>query len=278
MYYGTAASRLLGSAAVVFSFAACQGNEPDNAENGNGTENGPGNGGNGGGGEEQPQFTMAPVDLELSVKWADSNLGTTIATESGEYYACGSDPVPGLCGKDWRMPTKEEYEELIDPAKCCVEETTEGGVKGYKITSLKNGNSIFLPAAGYKKGGDLKEAQEYGCYWSSTSCGDEPAAWYLDFMIERGHQGNGTTVNYNKESDISSDSDLKFNFWDERNSNKNSFTYYPDGSFKLSWNSPSDVLGEVGMMFDTNKTHDQIGRFAADFKFTNQEVLMAVHI
>ena len=271
------------SAAVVFSFAACQGNEPDNSGNGNGTENGPGNGedngGNGGGGEEQPQFTMTPVDLGLSVKWADSNLGTTIATESGEYYAGGSDPVPGLCGKDWRTPTKEEFEELINPSNCSVEETTEGEVKGYKITSLKNGKSIFLPAAGYKKGGNLKEAQEYGCYWSSTACGDEPAALYLDFMMQRGHQGEGTEVRVNNsinnksEGNIFSESDLTYyvdNIIITGNTN-NRFTYYPDGSFKLSWDKASSdffVTARVGQKYNSDKTPDEIGCFAADYKFT----------
>ena len=98
-----------------------------------------------------PVFAMVPVDLGLSVKWAESNLGTTVATDCGDYYAGGgraSDPVPGLCGKAWRMPTRAEFEELIDPSKCSVKETTQDGVKGYKITSKSNGNSIFLPAAG----------------------------------------------------------------------------------------------------------------------------------
>ena len=241
------------SAAVVFSFAACQGNDPDNADNGNGTENG--NGGNGGGGDSEPQFTMIPVDLGLSVKWADSNLGTTVATECGEYYAGGSDPVPGLCGKAWRMPTKEEFEELINPANSSVEEATQGDVKGYRITSKKNGNSIFLPVSGDKG------------YWSSTGCTNYPAAWCLEFTIDNGHQGSGRQVHNNVSNKISSESDLTYEYWNESGGN-NSATIYPDGSFKLSWNNPNDVLAEVGLKFNVNKTHQQIGRFAADYKFT----------
>ena len=48
-------------------------------------------------------------------------------------------------GNDWRMPTKEEAQELID--KCTWDFTGTG----YKVTG-PNGNSIFLPAAGYRYG------------------------------------------------------------------------------------------------------------------------------
>lgn len=217
-----------------------------------------------------PAFSMVPVDLGLSVKWAESNLGTTVATENGDHYACdASDPVPGLCGKAWRMPTKAEFEELIN--NCSVEETAQDGVNGYRITSKKNGNSIFLPAAGYKKSGELRDSQEYGCYWSSTSCTSEPAAWYLDFMIELGHQGAGKDINNNSTQHISSGSNLRYEFWREGSSGNGSFSYYPDGSFKLMWSGgPSDILGEVGLYFNCNKTPGQIGSFAADYKFTKQ--------
>jgi hypothetical protein len=41
-------------------------------------------------------------------------------------------------------------------------------VNGYKVTSKKNGNSIFLPAAGYRRGSSLGSAGSYGGYWSSS--------------------------------------------------------------------------------------------------------------
>ncbi|MBR5174658.1 MAG: Ig-like domain-containing protein [Bacteroidales bacterium] len=50
-----------------------------------------------------------------------------------------------LLGGDWRMPTPEEWQELID--NCSWEWTTVNGVAGQRGTSLKNGESIFLPAA-----------------------------------------------------------------------------------------------------------------------------------
>ena len=48
-------------------------------------------------------------------------------------------------GGKWRMPTWDEQEELIEG--CINTFTTLNGVEGYKLTSKKNGNSIFLPMA-----------------------------------------------------------------------------------------------------------------------------------
>ena len=261
---------LMVSAVMVFAFAACSGDEPEKKVNGSENGGGDNGGGDNGGGEVVTTYSMVPVDLGLSVKWATSNLGTTVASESGEYYAWAagkSDPVPGLCGKDWRMPTKAEFEELLN--KCNVQETTQDGVKGYKITG-GNGNSIFLPAAGYKKGTDLRDNQAYGYYWSSTACSGQEAAWYLDFMIERGHQGASKKLTNNGSYKIYSGSDLTYNFWQEM-PNFGYMLYYPDGSFNLFWgNDPSDIVAEMGLELSGDKGHSDLGRFSADYKFTKQ--------
>lgn len=68
-------------------------------------------------------------------------------------------------GGSWRMPTKEELDELT--TKCTWERTTQNGLNGYKFTG-PNGNSIFLPAAGYRNGSSLFDAGSYGYYWSSS--------------------------------------------------------------------------------------------------------------
>lgn len=54
-------------------------------------------------------------------------------------------------GPGWRTPTKEQLEELVDPANTKMECITVNGVLGRKITSIRpgyEGNSIFLPFAG----------------------------------------------------------------------------------------------------------------------------------
>ena len=69
-------------------------------------------------------------------------------------------------GGSWRMPTDAELTELRK--QCTWTWTTQNGVNGYKVTSKSNGNSIFLPAAGYRDGSPLYEAGRYSCYWSSS--------------------------------------------------------------------------------------------------------------
>ena len=69
-------------------------------------------------------------------------------------------------GAEWRMPTAAEQKELWN--NCTWTWTTQNGVKGYKVTG-NNGNSIFLPAAGYRYDSDLYYTGFYGDYWSSSS-------------------------------------------------------------------------------------------------------------
>lgn len=69
-------------------------------------------------------------------------------------------------GGSWRMPTKAEQDELLE--QCTWTLTTRNRVNGYKVTSKKNGNSIFLPAAGYRNDSSLDRAGSFGYYWSSS--------------------------------------------------------------------------------------------------------------
>ena len=71
-------------------------------------------------------------------------------------------------GGNWRMPTRAEQDELRNTSNCTWTWTTQNGVKGYKVTSKKNGNSIFLPAAGCRINDYLRYAGSYGYYWSSS--------------------------------------------------------------------------------------------------------------
>lgn len=143
------------------------------------------------------------VDLGLSVKWATCNIGATLPADYGNYYAWGEiatkssydrgnsltygdsslgdisanatyDAARANCGDTWRIPTNAECQELID---CCSwtwtsQENSDGeAVNGYKIVGA-NGNSIFLPAAGFCYRSSLYFAGAYGTYWSSSPATD----------------------------------------------------------------------------------------------------------
>ena len=139
------------------------------------------------------------VDLGLSVYWASCNLGAEKPEESGEYYAWGEtkpkskysesnysyynantasyidignnisrtsyDAATVNLGNDWRIPTKDEMEELTN--KCTWEWVQVSSVNGYKVTG-SNGNSIFLPAAGSMYS-TVSHLNEQLSYWTSTA-------------------------------------------------------------------------------------------------------------
>jgi len=68
-------------------------------------------------------------------------------------------------GAYWRTPTRSEMDELI--SSCTHAWTTQNGVSGMRFTG-PNGNSIFLPAAGWRYLDSLYYEDPHGYYWSST--------------------------------------------------------------------------------------------------------------
>lgn len=73
-------------------------------------------------------------------------------------------------GGNWRMPTKDEIQELVD--SCSWEMTVYNDVNGYLVTG-PSGKSIFLPAAGDKSRISVSYSGYSGYYWAATVCGDE---------------------------------------------------------------------------------------------------------
>ena len=85
-------------------------------------------------------------------------------------------------GGNWRMPTKEEIEELV--WNCDWVWTTQDGVNGVKITSKVEGytdRSIFMPAAGYRDDSKLIFPEESGYLWSSTNTDMRTSAHCIHF-------------------------------------------------------------------------------------------------
>ena len=98
-----------------------------------------------------------------------------------------------MLGKEWRMPTYEEYLELIE--KCTWSWSIRNGVHGYLVTSNVpgNSNSIFIPAAGGKWGEKVEMEGTYLLYWTASLYPDRPEGGWDLCGYEKGAEA---TANY----------------------------------------------------------------------------------
>ena len=140
---------------------------------------------------------MIDLGLPSGTKWACCNVGASTPEGYGNYYAWGEtqpksvynwdtyqyyqngnvvnigsdiagtqyDAATANWGAPWRMPSLTQIRELLE--RCTSTWTTQNGVNGRKFVG-PNGGTIFLPAAGYRWGGELSNAGSLGFYWSST--------------------------------------------------------------------------------------------------------------
>lgn len=136
------------------------------------------------------------VDMGLpsGTKWATCNVGATSPEQPGKHYAWGEvttkstytegtskfyeksasdisgnknyDVATLKWGDGWRMPTEEEFKELID--YCNWKYVQKNGRWGVELTHYKNGIKIFLPATGAMDGTKRDEPNGCGMYWTST--------------------------------------------------------------------------------------------------------------
>ena len=107
-------------------------------------------------------------------------------------------------GSPCRIPTKDEFEELCNTNNCTWIWTSENSssnepIKGYKVTSKKNGNSIFLPASGYRCDKYVGDRIKHGYYWSSTLYSDNASRAYYNYLpstsgLNANYRYNGFTV------------------------------------------------------------------------------------
>ena len=155
------------------------------------------------------------VDLGLpsGTKWAKANLGGTNPQDLGQYFSWGNvtghakdsgydfsqttyngttgaglmgglstsssyDAARNIKGYPWRIPTYDDFLELL--SYCRAQWTTVSGQAGMRFTSNINGNSIFLPAAGYYNGTTLQLLGTNGYYWAAT-LNNATSAYNLNF-------------------------------------------------------------------------------------------------
>ena len=160
------------------------------------------------------------VDLGLPsrLKWATCNVGATSPEQAGLYFAWGettgytaADVRSGIrqftedvynagpaasintdltleqdaahvnLGGNWRMPTKDEYQELLDNCNIVMIDDYNGtGVAGKVFTSKVNGKSVFFPTVGNCYNSSVNNVGSDGVYWSA-SWNSHSEAWNLDF-------------------------------------------------------------------------------------------------
>ena len=170
---------------------------------------------------ESEEHEYVDLGLPSGTLWATCNIGANSPEEYGDYLAWGEtttksdynwstyfdtdngssfkkynsnggltelqptdDAATANWGSDWQMPSLAQIQELCS-SNTTTEWTQVNGVNGRKITSKSNGNSIFLPVAGYRYGTSLYSAGSYGYYWSrSLYAGDAYNAYYLYFLSD----------------------------------------------------------------------------------------------
>ena len=136
------------------------------------------------------------LDLPSGVKWSIRNMGCHPA-DGGGYYQWNTcflsdsydengfnpetcDCVNKFWGDNWRMPSVEEFQEL---EKYCILTWCYSKQKDYGIlVTGRNGNRIFIPAFGMKKGINKASDMKEGLYWTSDVSGDRKKAKSFEFF------------------------------------------------------------------------------------------------
>lgn len=174
------------------------------------------------------------IDLGLpsGLKWATCNVGASRPEEYGDYYPWGEietivgyrrryskwfdvsknaetrynkaqldssdDVATVIWGGEWRMPTKLDFQELIDNCNWIL--VTRNSHKCYEAISKINGKSIYFPFAGGSNSDENWGIGKYGLYWSSTPDESNTCRAYCLFLgsssqiLDRYGRYNGLSV------------------------------------------------------------------------------------
>ena len=177
-------------------------------------------------------FEYVDLGLPSGTLWAKCNLGASSEEEYGDFFAWGEisgyngldrsfdwstyewcqgssssltkynnsdglttlqpseDAATAQLGSGWRIPTREEWVELNNYTTKSNE--TINGIKGRRLKSTQNSNSIFLPFGGYFDGSSYVSAGSNANYWSSTLSSTKSKA-YIAYTPNSGAiRTNGT--------------------------------------------------------------------------------------
>lgn len=181
------------------------------------------------------------LGLPSGTLWGNCNLGANTPIEYGDYFAWGDtcpksnyigrtcetydrdiaslkfddivrnisndlssayDAASQILGPDWRIPSGDQAQELIDNCNWQWVENYDGvEIKGVLGTSKINGAKIFLPAAGYRNNTQMLMSGICGGYWtSSPNLTAANRAWSIAFednginVFNHGLRYNGYSI------------------------------------------------------------------------------------
>ena len=174
--------------------------------------------------EQTKEYEYVDLGLPSGLKWAKCNVGAKKETDYGDYFMWGSaepntaddciwatykhgngsyntptkyntdgkttldpedDAATQIMGGDWRMPTDNDFQELLD--NTTIEWVTDfngSGVNGMKFISKADTTKyIFIPASGHHSGSSFYCQGSQGGIWSSSLIATSPIlAWKLSFL------------------------------------------------------------------------------------------------
>ena len=148
-------------------------------------------------------FEYVDLGLPSGTKWATCNVGANSETDYGLYFECGGIVgVDSLCcendfdsnkirydvkekatlhidndaahmhmGGKWHMPTKEQFEELLDKnntTSIWLHDYCNSGVSGRLFRSRINNETLFIPANGFINNHALYRKDVNCSIWTSS--------------------------------------------------------------------------------------------------------------
>lgn len=117
---------------------------------------------------------------KLTKYCSKANYGDNGFTDNLTTLQAGDDAATAKWGSGWRTPSKAQWEELKNNTN--HQWMTKNGVNGLLFTSKKNGQTLFLPAAGFRWDNELYDAGSFGLYQSRSLYTVTPDyAWHADF-------------------------------------------------------------------------------------------------
>jgi hypothetical protein len=163
----------------------------------------------------------SPEDYGDYFAWAETSTKSTYNWSTYKWWSVNANSLTKYCGKsqygavdnrvivnssddaayvnwgsNWRYPSQGEFSTLMNPNFTKWTWTTQNGVNGYKVTSLINGNSIFLPAAGMYKDSNTIGVGTYGYYWTDLVYSYQPFESYMPYFNSKEKDSGTTDLRY----------------------------------------------------------------------------------